>query len=141
MHGVHEALRVQAAMLKEWVRGAHADITLVEVLAGRALAADEDVASATDAAVLYDPADGRARLKRPASAGFVPSMRAALQAAAPASTRLRTLCVQVAETAHSRALLLEKLKVRLRMHGRAHRRARACPAQPGALCRRSARWR
>jgi hypothetical protein len=102
---------VQAAMLKEWVRSAHADITLVEVLAGRPLDPNEDVIAATRASVAVDPKSGQPRLRRPASPDFVPSMHQALQHAPLASARLLTLCAAVAEAAQRRVALLERLRV------------------------------
>ena len=98
-------------MLKEWVRAAHADITLAEVLAGRPLKPNEDVSAATGASVVIDAQSGRPRLRWPASAAFVPSMHSALQSAPLASAKLRALCAAVAEAAQRRAALLERLKV------------------------------
>lgn len=102
---------LQAAILKEWVRSAHADITLVEVLAGRPLGPNEHVIAATEASVVVDEQTGQPRLRWPASADFVPSMHQTLQHAPLASARLRALCAAVAEAAQRRVALLERLRV------------------------------
>ena len=111
---------MQAAMLKEWVRSAHADITLAEVLAGRPLNPNEDVIAATDAAVIVDEQSGQPRLRWPASPNFVPSMHQALQNAPLASARLRALCAAVAEAAQRRVALLERVRVCISPPGTQH---------------------
>lgn len=84
---------------------------LAEVLAGRALQDGEDVASATDGTVTFDPEAGAPQLKQPRGAQFVAHMRAALTDTPLASQRLRNLCSSIVESSQRRVEILDRIKV------------------------------
>lgn len=102
---------MQVTLLREWVRSAHADITLAEVLAGRPLQDGEDVAGATEGTVTFHPETGAPQLKQPRGAQFVTRMRAALSDTDLASQRLRALCTSIADTVQRRVEILDRIKV------------------------------
>lgn len=102
---------MQVNLLREWVRSAHADIMLAEILAGRALHDGEDVAGATDGTVVFDAESGSPQLKQPRGAQFVMRMRSALNDTPLASQRLRALCKSIVDSVQRRVEILDRIKV------------------------------
>jgi hypothetical protein len=106
---------VQVGLLRRWLTGAKADVTLIETLLGNPIYKHKPLSEALEGTGVMSAVVHNGLHSAPSatlSSAFLQTMRSALESADNASPYLRSLCEGVVQSARQRIDLLERLKVR-----------------------------